>query len=70
MSTHELKTKIAETGTLELNVRIKSLQRDLALLVEREIKRTLQNCASIKQLDEFVVTRVVEYIEVPAGEAN
>ena len=60
----EPKIEFAETGTLELSVKIKSLSREKALNAEREIRRTLQNCASIKQLDEFVVTRIVEYAEV------
>ena len=58
------KTKMIEIGTLELTVKMKTLQREVALLVEREIRKTLQNCASIKQLDEFVITRTVEYREV------
>ena len=57
------KIKMVETGTLELTVKMKTLQREVALLVEREIRKTLQNCASIKQLDEFVITRTVEYRE-------
>ena len=55
--------KMVETGTLELSVKMKTLKREVALNVEREIRRTLQNCASLKQLDEFVVTRTVEYRE-------
>lgn len=68
--TSEPETKMVETGTLELSVKMKTLKREVALSVEREIRRTLQNCASIKQLNEFVVTRTAEYIEVPAGVAN
>ena len=59
-------TKMIETGTLELSVKMKTLQREVALLVERDIRKTLQNCAAIKQLDEFVITRTVEY----RGEVN
>lgn len=63
--TAEPKTEFVETGTLELSVKIKSLSREKALNAEREIRKTLQNCVSIKQLDEFVVTRIVEYREIP-----
>ena len=66
----EPKTEFVETGTLELSVKIKVLSREKALYAEREIRRTLQNCVSIKQLDEFVVTRIVEYAEIPVEEVK
>ena len=64
------KTKMVETGTLELSVKMKTPKREVALSVEREIRRTLQNCAALKQLDDFVVTRTVEYVEVSAEGAD
>jgi hypothetical protein len=67
-TTAEPKAKFVEIGTLELSVKIKSLSREKALYAEREIRRALQSCVSIKQLDEFVVTRIVEYAEIPREE--
>ena len=67
-TTAEPKTEFVETGTLELSVKIKSLSREKVLAAEREIRRTLQNCVSIKQLNDFVVTRIVEYREIPMEE--
>ena len=66
----EPEIEMVETGTIELSVKMKTLRRETALSVERDIRRALQNCASLKQLDEFVVTRTVEYAEVPVGRAN
>ena len=60
----EQKTKMVETGNMELNVKVPNLLPEEATVIARDVRRTLENCARLEMLDEFVETRAVEYKEV------
>jgi len=71
------KTKIAEpeisfveTGKVELNFRVPNLLPGALIHIVRDMRRTLENCANLNLLDEFIETRTVEYEEVSVKEAN
>ena len=64
------KTKLVETGRIELNIRIPHLYSGAIIHIVRDIRRTLENCANLNLLDEFIETQIVEYAEVPIKEAN
>ena len=55
-----------ETGKVELNVLVPNLSPGAVIHVLRDMRRTLENCATINLLSEFVVTRIVEYKEEEA----
>ena len=68
--TVEQKTEFAETGLVELDIKVPGLTPENAEPILRDIKRTLENCGRLSLLDEFTVTLRVEYIEVPMAEAK
>ena len=57
--------KMVKTDTVELNVNVPNLSPENAKLVARDVRRTLENCGKLNLLNEFVETRIAEYIEVP-----
>lgn len=57
------KTKLVETGKIELNIRVPHLLPQNANLIARDVRHTLENCAALRVLDEFTETRIVEYRE-------
>jgi len=59
-----------ETGKVKLIVRIPDLSQGNALLIARDVRITLEECARLKLLDEFSEVVKVEYAEVPVKEAN
>jgi len=64
MSTHELKTKVVETGKINLSINILGLARQNVGAIVRDVRHTLENCAKIQLMDGFTETRLVEYREV------
>ena len=52
-----------ETGKVELIVRVPNLSQANALIIARGVRFGLENCAKLKQLNEFTETRIVEYRE-------
>jgi len=66
------KTEISfvETGKVELNFRVPNLLPGALIHIVRDMRRTLENCANLNLLGEFIETRIVEYEEVPVKEAN
>ena len=58
-----MKTKLVETDKIELTIRVPSLLPSNVSQVVLNIRRTLENCASLHLLDEFIETRMVEYRE-------
>jgi len=68
--TPEPKTSFVETGKVELNFRVPNLLPGAIIHIVRDMRRTLENCANLNLLNEFIETRIVEYDEVPAEEAN
>ena len=68
--TAESKTSFVETGKVELNFRVPNLLPGALIHIVRDMRRTLENCANLNLLGEFIETRIVEYEEVPVKEAN
>jgi hypothetical protein len=75
--TEKSKIKIAkpeisfvETGKVELNFRVPNLLPGAIIHIVRDMRRTLENCANLNLLGEFIETRIVEYEEVLVKEAN
>ena len=68
--TAEPKTSFVETGKVELNFRVPNLLPGALIHIVRDMRRTLENCANLNLLGEFVETRTVQYKEVPIEEAN
>ena len=68
--TPEPKTSFVETGKVELNFRVPNLLPGALIHIVRDIRRTLENCADLNLLDEFIETQIVEYEEIPIKEAN
>ena len=64
------KTKLIETGKIELNIRVPHLYSGAIIHIVRDMRRTLENCADLNLLDEFIETQIVEYEEVSVKEAN
>ena len=66
------KTEISfvETGKVELNFRVPNLLPGALIHIVRDMRRTLENCANLNLLGEFIETRIVEYEEVSVKEAN
>jgi len=66
------KTEISfvETGKVELNFRVPNLLPGALIHIVRDMRRTLENCANLNLLGEFIETLRVEYKEVPGEEAN
>ena len=62
--TAEPKIKFVETGKIELNIRIPNIFPKNIPHIVRDIRRTLENCASLNLLGKFAETRTVEYEEV------
>ena len=59
-----------ETGKVELNVRVPNLSPGAVIHIVRDMRRTLENCACLNLLGEFVETRTAEYKEIPIEEAD
>ena len=59
----EPKISFAETGKIELNFRVPNLLPGAIIHIVRDMRRTLENCADLNLLDEFIETRTVEYRE-------
>ena len=68
--TAEPKTIFVETGKIELNIRVPHLYPDAIIHIVRDIRKTLESCASLNLLDEFAETRIVEYEEMPMEGIN
>jgi len=68
--TAEAKTSFVETGKVELNFRVPNLLPGAIIHIVRDMRRTLENCANLNLLNEFIETRIVEYEEVSVKEAN
>ena len=68
--TAEPKIKFAETGLVELDIKVPGLVPENAKPIMRDIRRTLENCGSLSLLYEFTVTLRVEYIEIPVERIN
>ncbi|MGB7532972.1 MAG: hypothetical protein WA977_08390 [Halobacteriota archaeon] len=66
----ESKTSFVETGKVELNFRVPNLLPGAIIHIVRDMRRTLENCANLNLLNEFIETRIVEYEEVSVKEAN
>ena len=64
------KTKMVETGKVELIVKIPNLSQANALIIARGVRFALENCAKLKQLNEFTQAIKVEYVEVLIEVAN
>ena len=62
--TPEPKISFVETGEIELNFRVPNLLPGAIIHIVRDMRRTLENCADLNLLDEFIETRTVEYEEV------
>lgn len=63
--TAEQKITFVESGKVELTIRAPNLSPEKAQLIARDVRQTLQNCARLELLDEFVETIRVEYTELP-----
>lgn len=68
--TPEPETKMVETGFIELIVKVLNLLPQNANLIARDVRRTQENCAALRVLDEFAETPIAEYTEVPVEVAN
>ena len=66
----EPKISFVETGKIELNIRIPHLYSGAIIHIVRDMRRTLENCADLNLLGEFIETQIVEYEEVSVKEAN
>ena len=66
----EPKIEFTETGLVGLSINVPGLTPENAKDVRRDIRRTLENCGSLRLLDEFVATLRVEYMEVPVEEVG
>jgi hypothetical protein len=64
------KISFVETGKVELNFRVPNLLPGAIIHIVRDMRRTLENCANLNLLDEFIEMRIVEYEEVSVKEAN
>lgn len=62
------KTKMVETGNVELIVRAPNLSQENAQTIARDVRYALENCAKLKLLNEFTEMIKVEYAEVSLGE--
>lgn len=60
------KPAMAETGKIELNIRVPNLSHGALVHIVRDVRRALEACADLNLLTEFVETRMVEYTEIPA----
>ena len=70
IKTAEPETKMVKTGNMELNIRVPNILPQNANLIARDVRRTLENCAALRVLDEFAEAQIAEYAEVPVEEAN
>ena len=61
--TSEPKISFVETGKIELNFRVPNLLPGAIIHIVRDLRRTLENCANLNLLDEYIETRTVEYRE-------
>ena len=59
----EQKTIFVETGKIELNIRVPNIHLDLVRLIIRDVQFALENSTKLNLLNEFVITRTVEYRE-------
>ncbi|MEA1957740.1 MAG: hypothetical protein U9N01_05235 [Euryarchaeota archaeon] len=66
----ESKISFVETGKVELNFRVPNLLPGAIIHIVRDMRRTLENCANLNLLNEFIETRIVEYEEVSVKETN
>ena len=57
----EVKISFVETGKIELNFRVPNLLPGAIIHIVRDMRRTLENCADLNLLDEYIETRTVEY---------
>lgn len=58
------KTKMVETGKVELIVKVPHLIPENAKNIIRDVQRVLENCSKLNLLNEFTEERKVEYAEV------
>ena len=68
--TAEPKITFIETGKIQLNIRVPNIFPKNIPHIVRDIRKTLESCASLNLLDEFAETRIVEYEEVPVEGTN
>lgn len=61
--TVEPKIKFAETGLVRLDIKVPRLVPEKAQLIIRYLRFSLENSAKLNLLNEFVITRAMEYIE-------
>jgi len=66
----ESKTSFVETGKVELNFRVPNLLPGTIIHIVRDMRRTLENCANLNLLNEFIETLTVKYEEVSVKEVN
>ena len=58
------KPAMIETGMITLNINVPGLVPENVKPIVRDVRRTLENCASLRLLDGFTETWIVEYMEV------
>lgn len=63
-------TKLVETGKVELIVRVPDLSPENALIIARDMRHTLENCARLELLDEFIEVVRAEHTGVLAEVTN
>lgn len=51
-------------------IEVSKLSRESARIIARDVRRTLEKCARLKLLDEFVMTQGVEYVGVHGWRAQ
>ena len=61
--TAEQKTTFAETGKVELNIRVPNIFPKNVKHIVHNLRRALENCAALRVLNEFMETKIAEYKE-------